>query len=452
MRLITNGINGRYLREITDNAHKDTDLVEAAVAYAGNGELLFEWCWDHKIPLRFWGRFDETLPVSLAILKRFLDRKSANFSCKLLTHFHPKVIWWHGFGAYIGSANLSDAAWYSNIEAGCFFDEAEMIAGALDIQLRTFFDRVDAHASPLTDELYKAIESRANELKRLHEQDAEQRKKFLATTSIKQWKGLAHVGSGAARDRQKKAFCDEWFETLQILRDIGSTVSQGDNRPGWIPSSVPTGVQADQFLHAHYYSHVIGDDRRSYYAEKHEENERDPAGALRNAMRWWHDLAGPPTGEDRTILEWAPVLRDLLSQDRILGLNESEFEEVCMRVWSIQDHARRVSNATLNLPDGERHDMDTKTKSLAKFLYSRRSKNGSSVLEVIQHVLYGGSDEALPLRLWEATSEGSWRIEHLGISALGELVGWALPEKFPPRNNRTSKALYSLGYPVTVHG
>jgi hypothetical protein len=121
-------------------------------------------------------------------------------------------------------------------------------------------------------------------------------------------------------------------------------------------------------------------------------------------------------------------------------------------VWSIQDHARRVANVTVNLPEGRHYDMATKTKELATFLFSRRAKNGSNVLEVLHHVLYDGTDEGLPTRLWDATMDGAWRIDHLGISALGELSGWALPDKFPPRNNRTSKSLRSLGYPVTIHG
>lgn len=152
------------------------------------------------------------------------------------------------------------------------------------------------------------------------------------------------------------------------------------------------------------------------------------------------------------LLEWAPFLRQALSADRILKLTGGEFEEICQRVWSIQDHGRRVSNATLNLPGHRRHDMATKTEALAKFLFSRRSRNGSNVLEVINYLLYGGSDHALPTRLWECTTDGAWRIEHLGISALGELIGWALPDKFPPRNNRTSKSLRSLGFQVDVHG
>jgi hypothetical protein len=451
MRMILNGINGQYLREITENAARDSELVEAAVAYASADEL-FEWCWQNDIPLRFWGRFDDSVPVSLNILRHFLTRRSPNFTCKLLTHFHAKVIWWHGVGAYIGSANLSNSAWYNNIEAGCFFEEAEIAGSVMDMQLQTFFRRVDEEASPLTDELFNAIESRSRELQRLAEQDREQRRQFLAVSSIRQWSGLVTVARKTASERQKNTFLDEWFETLQILRDIGATLSREENRPNWITSAIPPGAQADQFLHAHYYTHVIDEERRSRFAELFEENRSNPGRALQQAVDWWRALPAAPKGEEKTLFEWAPFLRQMLSADRLLGLNQAEFEAVCQRVWSIQDHARRVANVTLNLPDDRRHDMATKTKALSEFLFARRSKNGSSVLQVIHYVLYGGTDETLPIRLWEATTDGPWRIEHLGISALGELVGWALPDKFPPRNNRTSKSLRSLGFPVAVHG
>jgi hypothetical protein len=70
---ILNGINGRYLRENLENAAAVTDFVEAAVAYASADEL-FEWCWSKAIPLRYWGRFDETIPVSIPLLRTFLAR------------------------------------------------------------------------------------------------------------------------------------------------------------------------------------------------------------------------------------------------------------------------------------------------------------------------------------------------------------------------------------------
>ena len=452
MRMILNGINGRYLREINDNSAKTTDFVEAAVAYASEEALLFEWCWENGVPLRFWGRFDDSLPVSVRILRNFLSRKSPNFSCKLLSHFHAKVIWWHGVGAYVGSANLSNPAWYGNIEAGCFFPEEELEANGTDLELREFFRKVDENSAPLTDELFKAIETRSQELQRIAEADRERRNAFLKTNSIKQWQGLLKETRNSAKERQKKLFLEEWFSTLQILRDIGANISKSEHRPKWLPESVPHGAQADQFLHAHYYHNVIDEGRRSRFAELYEENKLNPGQALNRAIKWWQELPAPPSKEDRMLLEWAPFLRAHLAEERILQLNLEEFTEVCRRVWSIQDHGRRVANATLNLSGDRRQDMDTKTVALARFLYSRRAKNGSSVLQVIHHVLYGGREDALPERLWDAVSDDAWKVEHFGISALGEIVGWALPNRFPPRNNRTSKSLRSLGFAVAVHG
>jgi hypothetical protein len=305
-------------------------------------------------------------------------------------------------------------------------------------------------ASPLTDELYRALETRAKELRLIAERDSDNRKAVFAIPSIRKWEGLIREPQNTAIERQKSSFLDEWYSTLQILRDIGQKISDDKNRPIWVPSYVPSGAQADQFLHAHYYNRVFDEQGRSRFAEHFERNKKNPETALLDAIEWWHQLPEPPSNEGRTLLEWAPFLCDKLSEEKLLSLTKLDFEQICQRVWSIQDHARRVANRTLSLPEGH-YDMETKTKALATFLFEQRAQNGSNVLEVIYHVLYGGRESDLPLRLWDAVSVAAWKIEHLGISALGELVGWALPNNFPPRNNRTSKSLRSLGFPVTFH-
>jgi hypothetical protein len=53
MRLIMGGINGDYLLNITLQCAADTEQVLAAVAYATDASLLFDWCWENKIPLKF---------------------------------------------------------------------------------------------------------------------------------------------------------------------------------------------------------------------------------------------------------------------------------------------------------------------------------------------------------------------------------------------------------------
>ena len=152
MRLVMGGINGQYLRDITENCADKTDKVLVAVAYATDAKLLFDWCWERKIPLEYYGRLDAGVAVSSHILEAFLKRKSPDFVCRLVERHHAKVIWWQGYGVYIGSANLTHSAWNKNIEAGCFFSQEEIndeMVGNLD----NLFRSLKKIAKPLNEEL-----------------------------------------------------------------------------------------------------------------------------------------------------------------------------------------------------------------------------------------------------------------------------------------------------------
>ena len=92
-----------------------------------------------------------------------------------------------------------------------------------------------------------------------------------------------------------------------------------------------------------------------------------------------------------------------------------------------------------------------KVDALAKHIWNDQSSNGMRVKELLQYILYDGSEEQLPVRLWGGVMNSEWKVDSLGISSLGEIIGWALPNRFPPRNGRTSKSLRSLGYDVIVH-
>ncbi|MDE0001252.1 MAG: phospholipase D family protein, partial [Rhodospirillaceae bacterium] len=264
MRLILNGINGHYLQYITVNDAAETEQVLAAVAYANRAELLFDWCWSHEIPLTYYGRLDDTVAVSSPILKKFLDRRSPRFVCHLVEHLHAKVIWWRGVGVYIGSANLTASAWGKNIEAGCFFGEEE-INGEMEADLGALFATLHANATPLTEEVYRAMARRAMDVAAAKPDP----KVFLGNPAFVRWSGLVGTDAGSAGERRRQSFLREWHSTLQDLRNIGKRVANDRNRPAWIRKSAPEGAQADQFLHAHYYQQTF-DGRKSNYASLYE--------------------------------------------------------------------------------------------------------------------------------------------------------------------------------------
>ena len=446
MHLVMGGINGHYLRNITLNAAENTEEVLAAVAYATDNSLLFEWCSKHNIPLRFYGRLDENVAVSIPVLDFFLKAKSPTLNCRLVQHHHAKVIWWRGVGLYIGSANLTGSAWYTNVEAGCFFDEAE-VSDDMAADVLELFRVLHEKSTPLTDELAEQMRKRAAILGKSRP-DATA---FWQSPSFNKWPGLVQTTKKKAADRKRDEFLTEWHATLQELRQIGELVSDPDNRPIWVSTSTPTGAQADQFLHAHYYQRVV-DGTKASYASSYEENKSRRAEALNETLRWWKALPKAPSHEDEMLNVTAPHLQEALSEDGLQEMDEQRFRDVCMGVHAIKDYARRVPNRAVGLPDnGTRYSIPQKVEALSRRIWNDRAPNGSSVVDLLRFVLYSGKDDLLPDRLWQAVSTPSWKIDGLGISALGELVGWALPDRFPPRNGRTSKALRSLGYDVAVH-
>ncbi len=133
------------LRAAHRAAMESTKHVQAAVAYVSTiTNPIIADCTQRGIRLQVWSRHDATLPTALPVLdwanKRM--KTDANLTWRLVGSFyHPKVIWWRGYGVYIGSANLTDAAWNSNSEAGVVVLESELDVAELRQPLEDFFCR-----------------------------------------------------------------------------------------------------------------------------------------------------------------------------------------------------------------------------------------------------------------------------------------------------------------------
>ena len=137
MRFIAGPLNGQLLENLLGELIESCTRVRAAIAYASRDNMkLFEACVRHVKPLNFFGRYDHTVAIDPPILKWFLDKASPNFDCRLVPDIlHAKIIWWVDAGAYFGSANLSDRAWVSNIEAGTFLTHDELVETGTELEL-----------------------------------------------------------------------------------------------------------------------------------------------------------------------------------------------------------------------------------------------------------------------------------------------------------------------------
>lgn len=454
MQFVAGGMNKNYLYNIHKNVFNRTTSVKAAIAYATDSKnVLLNDCLTHRIPLTFWCRYDSTFPISLPFLKRLLDAKSPSVVCKLVPDiFHAKVIWWQGGGVYIGSANLTDSGWIGNIEAGLYLDEEEIQENDLDIQLINFFNELDNYSYPLRREIYDQLSEARTSYDKIEKIIQNYRDKIFNKSRVLPVNHpLLLIDNSSSGEKRKKSFIEEWSRTLQFLRDIGDRVSDSQYRPVWISESVEEGVQADQFLHAYYYEQVR-DGNRSRHPEFHEINKSDPEKALINAMNWWKLLQEPPHDENITIEKWAPFIKESLTKFHPQELSRDTLIQILQKIHALRDHALRVRKETLGIsPNSDSMKAEDRIVRFSEWLYEQKSEEGKSIIETVDFILNEGDRNRIPGRIWDATEEKKWKIPHFGVSSIGELVGWVFPSDFPPRNGRTSKALYSLGYDVQIH-
>ena len=154
MRFILGFANPSALEKLNKDAMAETESVDAAVAYVSDERTLIDACIRNSVRLKLWARYDFSMPVSDVVIERFLSKRSPDFTLRIVPDiFHPKVIWWHGFGAYVGSANLTQRAWSGGIEAGLFMTEEELTEQGLEDEFTSFFRRVDDLSHPITDDL-----------------------------------------------------------------------------------------------------------------------------------------------------------------------------------------------------------------------------------------------------------------------------------------------------------
>lgn len=455
MDFVGQPLTGKMLHNVAQAALSECTEVRAAIPYAEHGVyeiLLLDDCRKSGKKLSFYGRNDATTPIATKVLKWFLDRKSPNLSCRLVAHWlHAKVIWWVESGVYIGSANLTKRAWYDNYEAGLYLTHAELEQAGLTPELEAFFNGLEGNSHDLTDEdlaFHLELERRREKLlAQLRQLETEAQNSHPI---LKNMQSAITVDGRKAGERRNAKFRNEWNETLQKIRTIAHRAALPENRPHWMDPETPEGIQADQFLHAYYYKSVRPNLEKDAYVREFEKHQRNPEGALIQALSWWKSANYDYEHEKDRVDVVCKRLRELTAKGRVLSLTEDEWVEVLCGVYAFREHVIKMGNSDLGL--GESPGSEAKYRRMAERLYRERSLSGKfSVLQVVNHVLWGPGDVAD--RIWQAdSSDRDFKVRHLGKSFYGELVGWARPDEFPPRNSRSSKALRCLGYDIKVYG
>lgn len=448
MKLVANGLNKQFFRSLLPPSGTELDGVVAAIAYGDDRTELLQHCINNKYRLDIWMRYDHTVPVSPGFLSKLLSSAKNNVFCKLVPDsLHSKIIWWKGYGAYIGSANLTDRAWNSNIEAGVFFSESDLSNSGMVEQLTEFFDNLES-----LDVCFDLNETIIEEQKSFLELNKKRRKEEnerVTKRSIPVWEGVSFSDDRKSKDKIKDSFRKEWESTLSTIKHIASQIK--DFRPIWIDVDTPVFWQVDQFLHAYYYNQVKQHNNTYPYEEYYQANRKDPQSALMSMLSWWIELPAPPSNEAYNLQVYAPLIRRCLQREHIHSLKKDDLQGILRATHATMDHLIKMSTESLGKPNQKSLSREERVPLFAEWLINQRNPNGQTILELLDFVLYGGKAENMWERIYLAGKHEDYKFAHYGINSIAEVAGWAKPEDTPPRNGRTNKALRALGYPVKIN-
>lgn len=466
MKVVLGKLNNELLVNLAARAGKICSEVHAAVAYAeGADHPLLKACKENKLKLRFFGLLNEDGAVGVPFLRELLSWGPSRAEVRLVKgNFHPKVIWWRGFGAYVGSANLTDKAWFNNVEAGIFLDEGELRSTGAGEELVELFDHLSGCSVPVTTEVIEKLEHLAHYRRPIFTEETKLKSKFdQLFGTLPDNPGLIHKpAKGQKENEAQKRFTIEWMATLQLMRDLAKEFAALKMRPKWVDADAHPAIHFDQFLHAYYYDYVrVGldedeDEEPSALGKveasftKHCSN---PSAALSSAAQWWASLPSDVHGEEAFIRHTAPDMQKRLGRAAIKAMGLTEFKEAVRNVNAFRMHARQVKNTEFGLPATHHESIEERVNRLCTWLWEQRTPTGKSVRDVLEFVLWGSAPSDMEQRLWIGVfDKKNYGLAHLGPSSLGEAVGWARPDEYPPRNNRTNKALRALGHDVKLFG
>ena len=447
MKFIANNVNKEFFSNILPNKGTNVSGILAAVAYGGTCSTetqgdrdLIANCLMLKCHMDIWMRYDYGLTVRPELLKRFLEAENVllNF---VPYYLHSKVIWWKGYGAYIGSANLSDRAWMKNIEAGVFMTDAELVNNGMLNELENFFEYLQKFEThPLSQEYIFEAEERQKLFKKQQE-DTKKQSKIIPKT-----KNPLSKDKIKTADKKENNFKKEWHEVLGYMQKIGSLLE--NNKPNWIDDTVPLNWHIDQFLHAYYYKVIKKEAEASKTTVEsfHNNNKNDPMGAVKNVIAWWKKTsAGEFEHEYKTLYENSPYIRDCLAQNHLSKLSLDEFKKVCSCTHATIYYARQKEGL---VDKGNHLKVEERVEKFAESLWKQKNPQGMNIKELYNYIFYGGASDEMWLRIYQAEHVDDYKIKGYGLRSIAEVTGWAQPEQYPPRNNRTNKALKALGFDV----
>lgn len=444
MEIIGNALNGRFFGEIIKRADCDAlELIRAAVAYTTQPDPLLELARRRRVPLRLYTLMDGDRFPPLRVLKEFILNTKPSIQLFITRNFfHPKIYWFEGVGAYIGSANLTNNGWNSNLECGVWVDAAEIEERGMAAELEQIFAVVASRCILAEPSHIKLAESFAGDRKDF----AAARRDFekLVAERLADLPGQDSPIDPSKTGAPMKRFAHEWESISTILLKL-TEIARKRRGPAWVDASTHPAFIQDQATELWYSTHVRGKGLEEVEV-LHRRNRGRIDDVIEEVFSGWEDL-DDPEGWASWVNETPRQVQVQLSRANLESLTVDSLTKVVRGCHALRETTRHLTPGVLGVHGRTEVSREERFDLFAEFLVRTRAPSGKTLGEVLDYVLWGDAQTPNPAhRIWQAVHESAWKFPYIGEHTLGELIGYVRPDKYPPRNNRVRKTLRAMGF------
>lgn len=455
MKLFFDYRTKRNLATLLKFIPENVEHIYAAIAFSYD-DLLIKKCIEKKIHLEWWGLFNSDVSTSIELIKMAIKSSFIKFY-PFANNFHPKAIYFENYGLYIGSLNMTKNGLYNNVEAGVFIEENE-ITFEMKSEIQSFFDFLRKKSIPISiddletlDEYIEEIKIDRNEIQKKKADiddlfDEKFQHLFLLKAGVTDWEKTKKD----TENKRKLLFLQEWRETQNFISIVHNEILKIYKKLSWVNEKADPKIVTDQLLQSYYFDYVLRgkEEGKSIVKvnESYEQNKKDPLFAVEKAMNWWQENYIP---DEKTIYLWGPENKEILNAIKVRDIKYDEFHKVLSQNYAAVNHARQINNKFFNLPENFKTNLKERTEIFTKWLFEQKSLEKLNINEVLRYLLF---EDNIPLeeRIYNTINNRKYRIERLGRSIVGELVGWCRTDITHIRNNRVNKALRCFGYDVRL--
>lgn len=167
MKLFLDYKTNRKFAILIKNIPEYVKEISASIAFTQD-DTLMKLCDKKKTHLNWWGLFNSDISSKIEIVKEAIKSPYIKFF-PFAELFHSKLIWFHKYGLYIGSHNLTYNAMYNNVETGVFIQESELTEEHKK-EIENYFSFLKLNSIPATIEDAELMEKYIQESKIENEQ------------------------------------------------------------------------------------------------------------------------------------------------------------------------------------------------------------------------------------------------------------------------------------------